>query len=132
MLYLDASAFFKRYLYEDGAADVFDAMNADHEWLSSPVTRVETARSLALRVHSDDQVRAFQQFDADWRLVSEIELDDVVRDDATRIARSLSLRPLDAIHLASAIRAGGPELTMLTFDDQLAAAAREHGIPTLP
>jgi predicted nucleic acid-binding protein len=39
------------------------------------------------------------------------------------------LRTLDALHLAAAERAGGAELTVVTFDDRLAAAARAMGFP---
>jgi predicted nucleic acid-binding protein len=39
------------------------------------------------------------------------------------------LRTLDALHLAAAERAGGAELTFLTFDARLAGAARAMGFP---
>ena len=39
------------------------------------------------------------------------------------------LRTLDALHLAAAERAGGPELTFVTFDTRLAEAARAMGFP---
>lgn len=38
------------------------------------------------------------------------------------------LRSLDAIHLATALSTGAPDLELVTYDDHLARAAREHGL----
>ncbi len=132
MLYLDASALVKRYVYEDGAAVVFDSMNDDHEWTTSVITRVEVGRTVARSAADGAVDRALVRYHADARLMHEVELTPGVRDDAEQLAISTGLKSLDAIHLASAMRAGGPELTMLTFDDELAHAARGLGIPVIP
>ena len=132
MLYVDPSALAKRYVYADGASIVFDAMAADVEWATSRLTRIETRRAIALHAAAPEVRLARQRFDADWSLFHEIQLDEDVAEEASRIAVDAGLRTLDAIHLASAIRAGGPELTLLTFDQHLGEAARSIGITTLP
>lgn len=42
-----------------------------------------------------------------------------------------SARTLDALHLAAAIRAGGREASILTFDTRQAVAARQLGLVVL-
>jgi uncharacterized protein len=61
-----------------------------------------------------------------------IPLDDDVLATAETIGPSI-VRTLDAIHLATAVRlAKAGELdALMTYDGQLAAGAREHGIAVL-
>jgi predicted nucleic acid-binding protein len=61
-----------------------------------------------------------------WSRMVPVALDGTVYDTAVESVRRHRLRSLDAFHLAAAIRIGSPRL--LTFDVELAAAARNEGI----
>ena len=57
-----------------------------------------------------------------------LSVDDALLDEAEQLAPVL--RGADAIHLASALRVGGP-ITVVTHDAQMAAAARQLGLAVL-
>ena len=54
-------------------------------------------------------------------------MSDAVIERARRLPDPL-LRSLDAVHLATALLIREDVETLLTYDDRLAAAAREHGL----
>jgi predicted nucleic acid-binding protein len=56
-----------------------------------------------------------------------VALDATTCREAARIAESTGCRSLDALHLASALRAG-PATTLLTFDLRQEQVARDLGL----
>lgn len=125
LYYLDTSAAFKLLAAEEHA-EAFLAFYREHrhaDWISSDLLRIELTRSVARhwRALIPDTQRLLDAFEY-------IQMDeDVVR--AAMVEPDTLLRSLDAIHLATA-RLLGPELTaLLTYDDRLAKAAEEAGIP---
>jgi predicted nucleic acid-binding protein len=55
-----------------------------------------------------------------------IELSPALMVQAAALA-PVDLRTLDAIHLATLLLVGAADLDVITYDDRLAAAARQHG-----
>lgn len=60
--------------------------------------------------------------------VALMPLDDALLDAASSLEPP-KLRSLDALHLATALSIREEIGAFLTYDDRLAAAAREHGLP---
>ena len=125
LYYLDTSAAFK-LLAAEQHAEAFLAFYREHrneDWISSDLLRIELTRTVARhwRALIPDAQRLLDAFEY-------IQIDeDVVR--AAMVEPDPLLRSLDAIHLATA-RLLGPELTaLLTYDDRLAKAADDAGIP---
>ncbi len=123
--YIDTSAAFKLLAAEEHS-EAFLAFYREHrddEWISSDLLRIEVTRAVTRhwRALIPDAQRLLDAFEY-------IQIDeDVVR--TAMVEPDPLLRSLDAIHLATA-RLLGEELTaLLTYDDRLAKAADEAGIP---
>jgi uncharacterized protein len=61
-----------------------------------------------------------------------IELDGPLTTLAGDLAERHALRGYDAVHLASALAVGDPELVLVSWDRELAAAAASAGLNTSP
>jgi predicted nucleic acid-binding protein len=127
LYYVDTSAAFKLLAAEEHA-EAFLGFYREHRgdnWISSDLLRIEVSRTVARNWPAliPDAQRLLDAFEY-------VRIDeDVVRSAIVEPDRLL--RSLDAIHLAIA-RLLGPELTaLLTYDDRLAKAAAEAGIPVL-
>lgn len=121
MLYADASALAKLFLREQESAALVTVVT-DQVVVTSVISSVEVAR--AIRV-------AGAETDIEWTIddvlagCTVIDVDaDVVRSAAALAGPGL--RSLDALHLASALRADAD--TMLVYDRQLARAATAAGL----
>jgi uncharacterized protein len=126
LYYVDTSAVAKLLVEETNSkafADFYDT-HADDEWISSTLLRIELARAVvrarpALLAEAQDLLAAFTYVAID---------DDVVESAMNEPDRTL--RPIDAIHLATA-RILGPELeAFVTYDDRVLKAASDAGIST--
>jgi len=62
--------------------------------------------------------------------ISLLPLDDVVLEEATAL-QPAGLRSLDAIHLATALSVRKEIGAFLAYDDRLAQAAKEQGLPVV-
>lgn len=127
LYYVDTSAAIK-LLREERHSDEFAAFydaNDDASWVSSALLRIEVMRAVnrvlpALLPDARELLAAFDVIFID---------DDIV--EAAMNESNRALRSLDAIHLATA-RVLGTELdAVVTYDDRLADAAVEAGMPTL-
>jgi len=74
---------------------------------------------------------AASDFAADAARLEIIELDAETCERAATIAEVTGAKTLDAMHLAAAQRAGGPEISFVTFDLRQAQAARTLGFTVL-
>lgn len=128
-LYLDASALFKRYVRETGSDAVMPLLMADPRWVAANHTYAEISINLGRRLGGPGLAVAVTQFERDWDAVQIVVLDDKLCRRAGAIGAQHRLRTLDALHLAAAERAGGADLTVVTFDERLAAGARAMGFP---
>ena len=130
-LYVDTSALLKRYVDEADSDACERRLLADTVWLTARHTLVETRRNLCRLLDGEALVTARTQFEADWARFHVIELDELTCEIAADIAEATGARSLDALHLASASRAGKAGLAFLTYDLRQAQAARALGFTVL-
>lgn len=124
-LYVDASAFTRRYLPDEPEhRDCVARMDTDDSWVTSRVTMIETARAL----HRAGMPEAIAEFDEDAGETAIIELDHVVAGLARAVANETGVKTLDAIHIATAQQLPDPELEFLTYDERQARAAAAVGL----
>jgi uncharacterized protein len=121
-IYVDTSALGRSLLDEPDKPAIERALDAFDNSLSSSLLRVELRR-LGFRRDLLDRV------DTLLAGISLIPLDDAILTAAETVT-PLTVATLDAIHLATAVRlAAQNELdAIMTYDKQLAAGAKEHGI----
>ncbi|MFY1696409.1 MULTISPECIES: type II toxin-antitoxin system VapC family toxin [unclassified Solwaraspora] len=127
LYYIDTSAALK-LLAEESHSRAFAAFYDDNPgaaWVSSTLLRIEVIRAVgrvmpAALPDARALLLAFDYVNIDDEVV------DAAMDEPDRMLRSL-----DAIHLATA-RVLGTDLDGLaTYDDRLAAAAKDAGIPVV-
>lgn len=120
MIYLDTSAAAKALIDETGSVAVRRLFDERTAFVSS--------RLLAVELHAVADRRAVDA-DAVTELLARVALVSL-DDDTLQHAIDLhsGLRTLDALHLAAALRLTTVITGILTFDDELAAAARRHGL----
>jgi predicted nucleic acid-binding protein len=126
VIYLDTSALVKLVRREpesDALADWLD-VRVQSPWVCSALVEIELPRALR-RVDTDLPPKV-------PGLVARLyiyEIDDVVRAAAGQYS-DLSLRSLDAIHLATADAIFGPQLTaFVSYDRRQCEAADALGLP---
>jgi predicted nucleic acid-binding protein len=139
-LYLDTSAFIKRYTSEAGATALrIHAAQADL-LATAQVTYVEMASAFAraARIGSlsrNQAARGLASFQSDWPLLQRVGLTEGVVNRAALLAWDLGLRGYDAVHLAAALiwQSGLSEaITFATYDQQLWRAAQQSGVVIFP
>lgn len=139
-LYFDSSALVKRYVEEQGSSDVLDWM--DHSDLSGTVlvTRAEVAaaitRAVRRQVLSQETARqSLDTFHNEWSGFHRLPVTEWLVARADVLACEHALRCYDAIHLAAALtwqELLGLPVTLVTYDRELAEAARASGMAVLP
>jgi predicted nucleic acid-binding protein len=128
IVYFDSSAFVKLVVEEAGsdlAAEMWDGCDAA---VSSRLAYPEVCAALAAagRNHDLDDVdlatveRAWEEY---WATIRPVELSPAVARHAGQLARTHVLRCADAVHLASALAVGDPELVFAVWDQRLHAGA---------
>lgn len=126
MHYADTSALVKLVVSEAESAALHSWITATQpELAASDLARTELIR--AVRRAAPTAVGLAREVLA--RLVL-IQATPAIFDDASRLD-PLELRSLDAVHLATALALGDDLEGILTYDDRLADAARQQGIPVL-
>jgi uncharacterized protein len=122
--YVDASAITKLVLEEPDSIALQRWYVESAHVLCSRIGIVETRRAVGRHPHDDAHLEVI------IRSVDVVEFDaDIARQAAT--IGPISLRTLDAIHLASALRLGAAVDAFVTYDDRLAEAARSVGLPVV-
>ena len=118
--YFDASAIIKLGNPERESQSLIDYLSEQQLWaVTSVIADVEVRQTLhrlkSLGADTEEHVRGFFL----------IEVSKDIRDRAVMLGAKL--RALDAIHLATAM-ALDDDVDVVTYDDRLAAAAREQGL----
>lgn len=140
MIYFDTCALLKlvRADAQSGALGAFIDARPAARWFTSELARTELARAVR-RVNHDargrltDQARLRAELSHVERLWDRLDLIAVstrVLTEAAAIEQPF-LRTLDAIHLAAAASLRGGLSAFVTYDERLAAAAGEIGLPVL-
>lgn len=133
MLYVDASAFTKLYLAEEGAELMRELWSFDAPVVSSWVTYAETRAALAAarrsrrlsRAHATAAVRSL---DEDWESLTALVADaDTCRAAGELVGRH-RLCGIDGVHLAASLPFRDARVLFVTFDRQLARAASAEGL----
>lgn len=136
-MYFDASAFVKLVVEEPGsdlAADIWDGCDAA---LSSRLAYPEVRAALAAAnrnrdLTDDDLVDAEAAWEGYWSATRPMELTGPVERNAGDLARQHGLRGADAVHLASALAVGDPDLLIAVWDHRLHAGARAMHLRVAP
>ena len=125
MIYLDSSAAVKLAHSEAESQALRDWLDnrTDIGWVSSVLLEIETYRALA-RYARDALTRLPQVLD----LIDLVDLSPAIRARA-RAVDPVTVRSLDAIHLATALHIHGQLIAFVAYDGRLAAAARTAGLP---
>lgn len=125
MIYLDSAAVVKLAHAEPQSQALRDWLDdrAETGWISSVLVEVESFRALARR--TPDAVPRLQRV---LDLIELVDLDPRVRIHAQAV-RPMTVRSLDAIHLATALHAGDRLTSFVTYDRRLSDAAAEAGLP---
>ena len=137
LVYFDSSAFVKLLVEEEGselAANIWDGCDAA---MSSRLAYPEVRAALASagRNHDLDQSdleladRAWEEY---WAATRPVELTLAVEQHAGQLARDHALRGSDAVHLASALAIGDPELVVAVWDRRLHDSARAAHLRVAP
>jgi predicted nucleic acid-binding protein len=137
LVYFDSSAFVKLLVEETGsdlAAKLWDGCDAA---VASRLAYPEVRAALAAATRNHDlhgyDLDVAEQAWADyWAATRPVELTPAVERHAGELARAHALRGADAVHLASALAIGDPELVLAVWDQRLHAGARAAGIRVAP
>lgn len=137
LVYFDSSALVKLLVEESGsdlAAALWDGCDAA---LSSRLAYPEVCAALAAAGRSDDLGKseltsAERTWGDHWAEMRPVELTAPVERHAGELARTHSLRASDAVHLASALAIGDPELVFAVWDERLHAGARAAHLRIAP
>ena len=124
MIYLDSAAVVKLVHAEPESEALRDwlAERADIGWLSSVLLEVESFRALAM--HSPEAIARLHPV---LDLIELVDLDPGIRILAQTITPA-TVRSLDAIHLATALRIRAQLTSFVTYDKRLADAATAAGL----
>lgn len=128
--YIDTSSFFKLLVLEEGTETIEKLWAETAALAAARLLQVETHSALAQGIRlghlSNLQLsKARGVFKALWDEIIVVELTPRVADKACELASIVSLRALDAIHLASAIEVGANIVT--SADRRLSYAAQQIG-----
>ena len=124
LVYLDASALVKLVVEEPESAALAGYLADEPRILTSSLAAVEVARAVRLIDPDEPALERARDILARCDL---IEVDRAVRDEAASLDPA-SVRTLDAIHLASALRVREELETTVIYDRRLAAAAAASGL----
>lgn len=123
LAYLDTSAYVKLPLEETGHEGLRSELSRWDGYVSSMLLGVEAIRACS-RYGSDRAKDAREWLEG----VALLPLDDTVLDVATSLSPA-SVRTLDALHLATALTVRDEIGAFFTYDQRLAEAAADHGLP---
>jgi predicted nucleic acid-binding protein len=125
LAYLDASALVKLVVPEYESSALRAELARWPRRVSSALTRAELVRACA-RVDSAARDRARELLVG----LSLVSVTDRVLEEATGV-RPVSLRTLDAIHVATALALGEALGALITYDERMAEAATRADLPVL-
>lgn len=123
LVYVDTSAFVKLAIPEPETAALLAELNATDRLVASEILEVEALRA-ARRASGEPGVLAALTQLAGVRL---LPLSNEIRRRASGLA-PLTLRTLDAIHVATAIDIGPRLSRIYTYDVRMLASARKAGL----
>lgn len=131
-VYLDSSAILKRVLTElesQACREALEGFARDgDELVSSNLAWIEVSRTIRKRLEEESPRRVIDLIETAMTGIYQFAITDQVIDIAQRLG-PVTLRSLDAIHLASATLLGVD--LICGYDQRLLVAAEEYGFRTL-
>jgi len=124
MLYLDPSAIVKLVSREPETLDLVREVREDPALVSSALAWTEVIR--AIRRAGGSQTRAERVLSG----IGLVPIDDGIIRSAAALT-PVTLRTLDAIHIATALSIRADVSQLVTYDDRLASAAAAAGIDVI-
>ncbi len=139
MIYLDSSAFVKRYVEEEGTDFVKSILTEDGLIATSKLTYPEILSALMRKVRVGEiERKAFNgiadMFDKDWDHVLVLDFHNDLLQVVKMLIEKHPLKAADAIHLSSALWLKLSSKTNLTFiasDSNLLKAARAERLQVI-
>jgi predicted nucleic acid-binding protein len=122
-LYLDASAIVKLAIREPETSALESMFVHCRAAFSSKLSRLECTRAVSRAAGQ----RAVATLDQAFEALVLHEINDAVLARAG-VLKPMTLRSLDAIHLATAMLLGLPDLSFVTYDEKLLRAAEMQGL----
>lgn len=137
LVFFDSSALVKLVADEPGselAAQLWDGCDAA---LASRLAYPEVRAALAAagrnhHLDAEDLRTAERAWEEFWTATRLVELTSAVERHAGQLAGLHALRGADAVHLASALAIGDPDLVVAVWDRRLHAGALAAGISVAP
>lgn len=137
IVYFDSSAFLKLVVEEDGsalAAELWDGCDAA---VSSRLAYPEVRAALAAagrdgRLGPVGRSQAEALWEEIWSTTRPVELTGAVGIHAGELADRHALRGADAVHLASVLAIGDPDVIFAVWDRRLSTGADEAGVRVAP
>ncbi len=137
LIYFDSSALVKLLAEEPGsdlAAELWDGCDAA---LASRLAYPEVRAALAAAARNHDITEneldaAERDWAGYWAAVRPVELTATVGRHAGELARTHALRGAEAVHLASALAIGEPDIIVAVWDRRLHAGAQAAGCRVAP
>jgi predicted nucleic acid-binding protein len=123
MVYLDSSALVKLVVVERESAALRAYLRRETERLSCSLARTEVLR--AVRPLGPAAIEAARRI---LRSVNLVRLDEALLD-AAGLLEPVTMRSLDAIHLAAALLVAPSLRAVVTYDRRMATAAAALGLP---
>lgn len=123
-IYIDSSAILKLIIREKESEAVISIPRA--RFITSEISRVEVIRAI-LRY----EPKALKNAEQVLRNLNFVKIDSQTLVQAERLPDRISLRALDAIHVAVASKMGLKINSVLTYDKQMAKAAKALGFEVL-
>ena len=134
VFYVDASAWVKRYVQEDGSSRVDDLFEHGERIATSDLGYVETVAALARRLSSEQWPDVETSLQLDWHAMMRFDVSQSVVYRALQLAHKYKLRGADAVHLATALElqkvAGdaSESVVLVAADRELLQAAEAAGL----
>jgi uncharacterized protein len=137
LVYFDSSALVKLVIDEAGtelAVELWDGCDAAlASRLAYPEVRAALAALARNRDLEADQLAAAEDtWERYWAAVRPVELTSAVERRAGDLVSQCGLRGADAVHLASALAIGDPDLVVAVWDRRLHAGAQAAGTLVAP
>ena len=137
LVYFDSSAFVKLLTEEAGSDLAAELWKGCDGALSSRLAYPEVRAALAAAFRGGGlEARAFasaeRAWEVYWSATWPIDFTRAVERDAGRLAHDHALRGADAVHLASALALGDPDLIVAVWDRRLHAGVRANHLGVAP
>jgi uncharacterized protein len=140
IIYIDASALVKRYVAEEGSAEVGELIGQAAAVGTAIISRAEVAAALAKAVRMklfprNEAASALKVFNKEWESLIRLQITEILMSRAAALAWDYGLRGYDATHLAAALfwqDMLGEQVTLATFDRHLWEAAKAADLIVWP